>query len=102
MIGPMAAVPLGIMGFKFYQNYTSCEDTKDPQAGVLRKRSVVDRLCAGPTPPVSFFSEKHLERMIKTNSAMREHADVLRAARTKALSGKDPKATTEEQLEQML
>merc|ERR1712032_1036125 len=101
-IGPVAIFPIGILAFKFYQNRTSVEDTNDPEAGKLRKRSVVDRLCSGPTPPVSFFSEKHLEKMIKTNSAMREYADVLRAARTKALSGTEPNIPTEEQLEKII
>ena len=46
-----------------------------------RKQSVVDRMMAGATPPVSYWDEKHLEKMIKTNSAFRDRADELRSAR---------------------
>ncbi len=50
-------------------------------AKTVRNNSVVDRLLAGSTPPVSQFSEQHLERMLKTNSAMQMRAHELREAR---------------------
>ena len=49
-------------------------------ASDIRKQGVVDRMVSGSSPPVSFWSEKNLEKMIKNNSAFRERADELRAA----------------------
>ena len=64
----------------------------DPEQKVapktVRENSVVDRLVAGATPPVSHFSEQHLERLLKTNSAMQVRAHELREARV----GKQPAA----------
>jgi len=98
----LALVPLGFGAFKVYQNYTSSDDDKNPQAHLLRERGVIDRLTAGDNPPVGYFSEKHLEKMIKTNSACYKHADVLRAAREKANLGGKPKVPTAEHLEKMI
>jgi len=59
-------------------------------AHATREQSVVDRLTAGAAPPVSFWSEQQLERMIKTNSAFRERADELREARAQKGAGRAP------------
>merc|ERR1712176_1395909 len=53
------------------------------KAQETRNQSVVDRLTTGTSPPVSFWSEQQLERMVKTNSALRDRADELREARLK-------------------
>ena len=68
------------------RNMTQDEnDTKNPASGYDRKNSVAQRLMAGRNPPVASFSEVYLEKMIKTNSAMGEHADELRDCRRKSL-----------------
>merc|ERR1711879_115186 len=88
----MAFVPplviAGVAAMKIMRNL-SCDDsdTKHPEPGRIRKNSVVERLKAGSTPPVAHFCEQHLERMIKTNSACRDAADELRAARRAGIGG---------------
>merc|ERR1719387_3156816 len=49
-----------------------------PDSAHSLQKSVVDRLCAGPGAPISHWSEQHLDRMIKTNSAFREFEAELR------------------------
>jgi len=56
----------------------------------IRKQGVVDRLVSGRSPPVAHFSEKYLEKMIRTNSAFKEREADLRTARSTAL-GETPK-----------
>jgi len=56
-------------------------------ASDVRKQGVVDRMVAGSNPPVSYWSERNLEKMIKTNSAFRDRADELRSAHAKANKG---------------
>jgi len=53
-------------------------------ASDVRKQGIVDRMVSGSSPPVAYWSEKHLEKMIKTNSAFRDRADELRSAHAKA------------------
>merc|ERR1712003_233835 len=76
---------MGMAVARIVRHYTSDEqdqNTKDNlKAQETRNQSVVDRLTAGAAPPVSFWSEQQLERMLKTNSAMKEKADELRDAR---------------------
>ena len=79
-------VPVTIFGFKAVRSMTQDDnDTKSPMSGYDRKNSVAQRLMAGRNPPVASFSEAHLEKMIKTNSAMQEHGDELRECRRKSL-----------------
>lgn len=72
----------GVIGMKMYRN---AQDTGEGKAGNLaahttRENSVIERLTTGSTPPVAYWNEKYLEKMIKTNSAFRDNADALRAA----------------------
>ena len=41
-------------------------------------------MTAGAHPPVAYFNAKYLEKHLKTNSAMRDHADSIRKAHAKA------------------
>jgi len=50
-------------------------------ANKVRTQGVVDRLTAGGSgAPIAQWSDQHLERMIKTNSAFKEHGNELRMA----------------------
>ena len=79
-----ALIPMGVNLSKAFRN--ASDDSADAaplQANKVRTRSVVDRLIAGGQgSPISHWSEQHLERQIKTNSALRAHADEVRAAHT--------------------
>ena len=81
----LALIPAGFGILKMYRNYVN-QDSKDPQADALRKRGVVDKLITGTTPPVIYLSEKELERIIRTNSACREHEKLIRDVRAKHLN----------------
>ena len=76
----LALVPVGFCVCKIYRNYTGSKDINCPHTDTLRKKGVVDRLLAGPSPPISHVSESQLEKLIKTNSAVREHASRVRRA----------------------
>jgi len=77
---PALIIP-GMSVARIWRHYTSDERDGAPlTASETRKQGVVDRMVAGATPPVSYWSEKHLEKMIKTNSAFRERGDELRSA----------------------
>ena len=56
--------------------------TKYPLASKkVRTQGIVERLTAGGSgAPIAQWSDQHLERMLKTNSAFRAHADELRTA----------------------
>jgi len=55
------------------------------EANKVRTQSVVNRLTAGGSgAPIAHWSDQHLERMIKTNSAFKAHSDELRAAHKSA------------------
>ena len=67
------------MAAKVYRN--SMQDPKkELTAHGNRENGVVNRLLAGPVPPVAHWSKQHLDRMLKTNSAMQERSSELRAA----------------------
>jgi len=57
-------------------------------ASETRKQSVVDRMVAGSSPPVSYWSDKQFETMMKTNSAFRDREVELRAARGSGAQGR--------------
>jgi len=77
---PALIIP-GMSVARIVRHYTSDERDSAPlTASETRKQGVVDRMVAGSTPPVSYWSEKQLEKMIKTNSAFRERGDELRSA----------------------
>mmetsp|Transcript_102101 Transcript_102101/g.181346 ORF Transcript_102101/g.181346 Transcript_102101/m.181346 type:complete len:98 (-) Transcript_102101:268-561(-) len=84
MVVPMllpAGVLGGVLAAKAGRNYlTSSEKNEKMNTKQTRDNSVVDRLLAGSTPPVSFWSEQQLERALKTNSAMQIRAHELREA----------------------
>eukprot|EP00441_Pelagodinium_beii_P040905 CAMPEP_0197627624 /NCGR_PEP_ID=MMETSP1338-20131121/6183_1 /TAXON_ID=43686 ORGANISM="Pelagodinium beii, Strain RCC1491" /NCGR_SAMPLE_ID=MMETSP1338 /ASSEMBLY_ACC=CAM_ASM_000754 /LENGTH=67 /DNA_ID=CAMNT_0043198385 /DNA_START=74 /DNA_END=274 /DNA_ORIENTATION=+ len=66
MVVPML-IPAGVLGgvlaAKAGRNYlTSSEKNEKMMTKQTRDNSVVDRLLAGATPPVSFWSEQQLER----------------------------------------
>jgi len=81
---PMLIVP-GVAAARIARNWSTDEADKANQASLAaqdtRNQGVVDRLTAGPAPPISHWSEQQLERMIKTNSAFRDRASELRDAR---------------------
>mmetsp|Transcript_34215 Transcript_34215/g.63826 ORF Transcript_34215/g.63826 Transcript_34215/m.63826 type:complete len:86 (+) Transcript_34215:98-355(+) len=77
-------IPAGFMGAAMSAKAVrNMLDGRKPegQGKQTRNDSVVDRLVTGNKPPVSHWSEQHLERMLKTNSAMQERAHELRVAR---------------------
>merc|ERR1712066_713066 len=75
----------GIMAAKAYRNSEATAPGEELRAQTTRDNSVVDRLLAGSTPPVGHWSEKHLEKMLKTNSALQLRAEELRSARNSAV-----------------
>merc|ERR1712083_526148 len=81
---PALIIP-GMAVARIARHYTSDEEDQNRKDNLKAQetcnQSVVDRLTAGAAPPVSFWSEQQLERMIKTNSAMKDRADELREAR---------------------
>merc|ERR1712039_955182 len=83
---PAMIIP-GMAVARIVRHYTSDEEDQNRKdnlkAQETRNQSVVDRLTTGTSPPVSFWSEQQLERMVKTNSALRDRADELREARAK-------------------
>jgi len=88
----MAFVPALIIpcmsAARVIRNLSSDERDGAPLAASdVRKQGVVDRMVSGSSPPVSYWSEKEMEKMIKTNSAFRDRADELRSAHAKAKVG---------------
>jgi len=84
MVLPLV-LPAGILGgvlaAKAGRNYLTRNQKNDTMVTKeTRDNSVVNRLLAGSTPPVSFWSEQQLERALKTNSAMQIRAHELREA----------------------
>ena len=75
-------IPMGVNLSKAFRNASDDSAENPPlQANKVRTRSVVDRLIAGGRgSPISHWSDQHLEKQIKTNSALRAHADEVRAA----------------------
>merc|ERR1719277_852104 len=73
------------MAAKAYRNAEATAPGEELHAQTIRDNGVVDRLLAGSTPPVGHWSEKHLEKMLKTNSALQLRADELRSARNSAV-----------------
>merc|ERR1719359_490452 len=79
--------PLSIVGLwqasKMYRNYTQSEEDNMGAlvAGHTRDRAVVERLIAGEN--LKNFSAKHLEKHLKTNSALGTNADEIRKAHAK-------------------
>merc|ERR1712014_513660 len=81
VLGPAAFIG-SIQGAKMYRNFTSTEeDNRGHIADATRKQSVVDRFTLGP---MKHFDAKYLEKQLKTNSALRDHADDIRIAHAKA------------------
>jgi len=85
----MAFVPALIIpamsAARVLRNSSSDERDGAPLAASdVRKQGVVDRMVSGSSPPVSYWSAKELEKMIKTNSAFRDRAEELRSAHAKA------------------
>ena len=88
----MAFVPALIIpamsAARVMRNLSSDERDGAPLAASdVRKQGVVDRMVSGSNPLVSYWSEKQMEKMIKTNSAFRDRADELRSAHAKANVG---------------
>ena len=77
-------IPAGMALAKAQRNASDASDGssgKRLEANKVRTQSVVDRLTAGGSgAPIAHWSDQHLERMIKTNSAFKAHADELREA----------------------
>jgi hypothetical protein len=72
----------GIMAAKAGRNFLTRNDENGTlKSKEIRDNGVVNRLLAGSSPPVSFWSEQMLERQLKTNSAMQMRAHELREAR---------------------
>merc|ERR1711871_907767 len=72
-------IPVAMSVGKLIRNSSSDErDRAALEAHTTRKQSVVDRLCNGPGAPISHWSDKHLERMIKTNNVFQEFESELR------------------------
>jgi hypothetical protein len=79
MAGGMAGGPFALLGgiqaAKFHRNYTSTpEDNKGHVADAVRKQSVVEWL----KPQLANMNAKHLEKHLKINNALHEHADDVR------------------------
>merc|ERR1712046_266012 len=77
-------IPLGMSLAKAQRNGSDASDGSSGQrlaAHRVRTQSVIDRLTAGGSgAPIAHWSEQHLERMIKHNSAFKAHEDELREA----------------------
>merc|ERR1711998_486143 len=86
-LGPLGLVGC-IQGAKMYRNWTASEEDnlRAHDAGATRKESVAKRMAAGAHPPVAYFNAKYLEKQLKTNSALRDHADEIRNAHANAQS----------------
>merc|ERR1719214_573481 len=84
-LGPLGLVG-GIQACKMYRNWTASEEDnlRAHDAGATRKESVAKRMTAGAHPPVAYFNAKYLEKHLKTNSALRDHKDEIRAAHKRA------------------
>merc|ERR1711934_67696 len=82
VLAPM--IPLGMSLARVQRNASDASDDSSGKrlaANKVRTQSVVDRLTAGGSgAPIAHWSDQHLERMIKTNSAFKAHADELREA----------------------
>lgn len=61
---------MGMVGFKFYQNYTSGADNKMPESHTQRMDGVVNRLVANPRL-LEQYNEKYIAQKMETNSALR-------------------------------
>merc|ERR1712178_80544 len=59
-------------------------------AGATRRESVANRMTAGKSGAVAHFNAQYLEKQLKTNSALRDHADDIRDAHAKATGLKTP------------
>ena len=77
-------IPVGVCIAKTVRNASHASAggrEKKLEANNVRTQSVIDRLTAGNSgAPIAYWSEQHLERMMKTNSAFKLHADELRDA----------------------
>merc|ERR1711998_320770 len=93
-LGPLGLVG-GIQAAKMWRNWTASEEDnlRAHDAGATRKESVAKRMTAGANGPVAHFNAKYLEKQLKTNSALRDHADEIRNAHAKANGLKAPSNT---------
>jgi len=78
-----ALIPMGMGIAKASRNASDASD--GPQSPLCAKKArsqgIVERMIAGGNgSPISHWSDQHLERVIKTNSAFRAHAEELRTA----------------------
>lgn len=79
-LGP-ASILIGMQGSKVVRNFTSTEeDNKGNVAGITRKTSVASRFTSGATPHLPHVDSKYMEKHLKNNSALRDHADAIREA----------------------
>ena len=93
MAAVLAFVPAGIAITRMMSQRGQEEShpvARHGNSDTVRKQGVVNRLVSGKSPPVAQFSEKYLEKMIRTNSAFKEREADLRTARSTAL-GETPK-----------
>merc|ERR1711998_80545 len=93
-LGPLGLVG-GIQAAKMWRNWTASEEDnlRSHDAGATRRESVAKRMTAGASGPVAHFNAKYLEKQLKTNSALRDHAGDIRAAHAKANGLKAPSNT---------
>ena len=78
-----ALIPAGMALAKVQRNASDASDGSNGKGDKtkVRTQGVIDRLTAGGSgAPISHWSDQHLEKMIKTNSAFKAHADELREA----------------------
>ena len=84
-LGPAAFLG-SVQAAKLYRNATSSpEENTGHMAGAVRKASVAHRLTDGATPHLKHVDAKYLEKTLKRNSALREHAAEIQASRNSLL-----------------
>merc|ERR1711907_934067 len=94
-LGPLGLVG-GVQACKMYRNWTASEEDnlRAHDAGATRKESVAKRMTAGANGPVAHFNAQYLEKQLKTNSALRDHADDVRMAHAQATGLKTPSTSS--------
>ena len=78
VLGPL--LPAGVCLAKMTRNASNVRSDDDNlEAKKARDQGIIDRLTTGGRgAPITYWSKQHLERMIKTNSTFKLHADYLR------------------------
>jgi len=77
--GP-ATVLVGMQGSRIYRNFTATDEDRIVDGGV-QKESVARRLIDGRNQEGLYLNDKYVERHLRTNSALKRHADEIRATR---------------------